>query len=106
MVAHTGAGYISPAAIDVPVPYLVSLPKMTRIGAAQRENLVFLMASPSRNTVRGEVARQLRDAIASGKAAKRGKIELYETDPRKANAMPLSARHDRETTPMPNAELY
>ena len=43
--------------------------------------------------VRSEVARQLREARAAAPAGDaRGKIELYETDPRKENAMPLSAR--------------
>ncbi|KAL1508275.1 hypothetical protein AB1Y20_004390 [Prymnesium parvum] len=91
MIAHTGAGYTSSAAIDVPVPYLVSLPQL-RSAPADRDNFVFLMASPSRNPVRAEVARQLREAAASRAAAARGGIELYETDPRKENAMPLSAR--------------
>eukprot|EP00966_Prymnesium_polylepis_P332072 7387609-Prymnesium_polylepis.1 len=67
------------------------------------------MASPSRNKVRAEVARQLREAAARGAAGGgggggegggeggvTGKIELYETDPRKENAMPLSARDTME----------
>ena len=53
------------------------------------------MASPSRNKVRTEVARQLRLAASSASAGY-GKIELYETDPRKENAMPLSARETME----------
>ena len=99
MVAHTGAGYIGTASIDVPVrralcrphspcaglcsaksrvfllrdrlapaaqvPYLVSLPKLPAARAAERENFVFLMASPSRNKVRSEVARELREARAA-----------------------------------------
>ena len=157
MLAHTGSGYISSERLDVPVPYLVSLPS-TAIATASpnadtRTNLVFLMASPSRNQVRVEVARQLREAAAKqpkrggGGAETRGggglgrllrrfnvgggggesapsagassrsissspaggvdeddggkhgeegvrgtRIELYETDPRKENAMPLSAQ--------------
>ena len=51
------------------------------------------MASPSRNKVRVEVARQMRKAKAEAAAGRSAyQIELYETDPRKANAMPLSAQ--------------
>eukprot|EP00908_Phaeocystis_cordata_P014469 Transcript_25566.p1 GENE.Transcript_25566~~Transcript_25566.p1 ORF type:complete len:406 (+),score=199.73 Transcript_25566:65-1282(+) len=90
MIAHTGAGYIGQSNIDVPVPYLVSLPPQPAEAAdanRPRERLVFLMASPSRNKVRVEVARQLREA----RTAHGSQVELYETDPRLENAMPLSA---------------
>ena len=89
MVAHTGASYVAKSSIDVPVPYLVSLPPVTPGAlAGPRERLVFLMASPSRNKVRVEVARQLREA----RKTEGSRVELYETDPRKENAMPLSAK--------------
>ena len=101
MIAHTGAGYLSTGRagpIDVSVPYLVSLPKPPSDAPPPRDTFVFLMASPSRNKVRVEVARQLREArdraagaFASFGAAAGRRIELYETDPRKENAMPLSA---------------
>ena len=82
MIAHTGAGYIGQSKIDVPVPYLVSLPPQPQGALSRRrERLVFLMASPSRNKVRVEVARQLREA----RATHAGRVELYETDPRKAS---------------------
>ena len=82
MIAHTGAGYIGQGKIDVPVPYLVSLPPQPAGALSRRrERLVFLMASPSRNKVRVEVARQLREA----RATHAGRVELYETDPRKAS---------------------
>ena len=43
--------------------------------------------------VRVEVARQMRAAAADAAAGRsQYKIELYETDPRKENAMPLSAQ--------------
>ena len=42
--------------------------------------------------VRTEVARQLREARSAAGESAETRIELYETDPRKANAMPLSAR--------------
>ena len=87
MIAHTGAGYIGQSKIDVPVPYLVSLPPQPQGALSRRrERLVFLMASPSRNKVRVEVARQLREA----RAVHAGRVELYETDPRKASR---SLRH-------------
>ena len=64
MLAHTGSGYISSDRLDVPVPYLVSLPTSS-LGpivstgtAATRANLVFLMASPSRNKVRAQLQKQ------------------------------------------------
>ena len=51
MIAHTGSGIIA-SGLDVPVPYLVSLPPVAaRPAASARENFVFLMASPSRNKV-------------------------------------------------------
>lgn len=101
MIAHTGAGYIA-GGLDVPMPYLVSLPGASgpAPAPAARDTFVFLMASPSRNKVRVEVARQLREAAAaqrrrggaSAASSRRWeRIELYETDPRKENAMPLSA---------------
>ena len=46
------------------------------------------MASPSRNKVRVEVARQLREA----RATHAGRVELYETDPRKANLVTVRVR--------------
>jgi hypothetical protein len=55
MLVHTGAGYRNRSRIDVPVPYLVSLPKEALRASASgfpRTNTVFLMASPSRNKVR------------------------------------------------------
>jgi hypothetical protein len=130
MIAQTGAGYTSPERLDVTVPYLVSLPSSATAPQspnATRRNFIFLMASPSRNKVRLEVARQLREARAAmtrrggagglfglgggrasvgvsdgGSGVYGNRIELYETDPRKENAMPLSAgetiRRMRETT--------
>ena len=88
MIAHTGSGIIA-SGLDVTIPYLVTLPRSTG-GAPStglRRNFVFLMASPSRNKVRAEVARQLR--LASAGPSARGRIELYETDVTKN--MPLSA---------------
>jgi len=41
--------------------------------------------------VREVVAAQMRDAVARGKLdSSLPRVELYETDPRKANAMPFS----------------
>lgn len=127
MLAHTGSGYISSKQLDVPVPYLVSLPSASiapstiAASAQPRTNLVFLMASPSRNKVRYEVAGQLREARdgagggsswlrsalsspppASSSSLRGHGIELYETDMRKEKTMPLSAdetmRRMRDTT--------
>lgn len=54
MLAHTGAGYRNRSMIDVPVPYLVSLPREALDAPldSPRTNVVFLMASPSRNEAR------------------------------------------------------
>lgn len=93
MVAHTGSGYTT-AGLDVTVPYLVSLPPAPADAwSAPRGRLVFLMASPSRNLVRKELAAQLRVAVTRMRADPRRapNVELYETDPSKENAMPLSA---------------
>lgn len=63
MLAHTGAGYRNRSRIDVPIPYLVSLPKealSAPSSASPRTNTVFLMASPSRNKVRPASAPCLR----------------------------------------------
>ena len=88
IVSHTGAKYVHPNKIDVTVPYLVSLPPPPAETPPPRTTLLFLMASPSRNKVRVEVARQMREAA---RASGSGEIELHETDPRKENAMPFSA---------------
>ena len=92
MVAHTGSGYTT-AGLDVTVPYLVSLPPQPKnADLAPRKRFVFLMASPSRNLVRTELAAQLRIATTRMRSdASAPKVELYETDPSKENAMPLSA---------------
>ena len=92
MVAHTGSGYTT-AGLDVTVPYLVSLPPPpANADSAPRRRLVFLMASPSRNAVRSELAAQLRVAVSRMRAdVSAPRVELYETDPSKENAMPLSA---------------
>ena len=113
MIAQTGAGYTSADRLDVTVPYLVSLPTAVTTGSIEptvaRRNFVFLMASPSRNKVRVEVARQLREAAAAarrrggGQRRRRRRAHRAVRDgPRKENAMPLSAqetiRRMRETT--------
>ena len=74
MLAHTGAGYRNKSRLDVTIPYLASLPRelvRAQPDAGARSTRVFLMASPSRNKVRSEVARQLREA--SGAGAGRGR---------------------------------
>ena len=74
MLAHTGAGYRNKSRLDITIPYLASLPRelvRAQPDAGARSTRVFLMASPSRNKVRSEVARQLREA--SGAGAGRGR---------------------------------
>ena len=73
MFTHTGAGYRN--GNDVPVPYLITLPSSWRPHSrpapsgrlAQgleggRDSFIFLMASSSRNRIRGEINRQLYEA--------------------------------------------
>jgi hypothetical protein len=54
MLTHTGAGYRNQSMIDVPVPYLVSLPRQFISAPLDnpRTNLIFLMACTSRNKAR------------------------------------------------------
>jgi hypothetical protein len=81
MVAHTGSGYTTPG-LDVTVPYLVSLPPAPDSALLlPRKRLVFLMASPSRNAVRRELAAQLRVATAHMRSQRTApQVELYETE--------------------------
>ena len=95
MVGHTGSGYVN--GLDVPMPYLVSAPPSAIYApSTRRTNFIFLMASPSRNKVRSEVARQLRAARASADpTGGRGKIELYETDVTKPMTLGAAETLDR-----------
>ena len=77
MFTHTGAGYRN--GNDVPVPYLITLPSSwrprSRLAPSRRlaqgledgrdnlrDSFIFLMASSSRNPIRGEINRQLHEA--------------------------------------------